>query len=416
MYIFYFFCREKSYNASTQIQRGIKTFFAIFLFALISLSICSCSKNDIAAISAEISSEAEVQTPEARTAYFVFEGNSIRAFKSFDDLPAPNFYAWTEACRASGVSIYSSPAIFLINKCGILHFDKSLNPQLNVFPNFTHFTAEDFFNTSEGLLFHSFRNSLFAETPAADTDEATVFLYRYNPVTETIAAYATSADLSLPTAAQCSHLQNHRGTYLASFKTDTGSKIYFDFFRFQNIDDIKNKNYKNISKSEFQNAAVPETLICAKSYENTTKNLLSLLGEKYRLCENKILTVCVNSQSVSSKYVYALQNAGRNSAEHVTEAEGQAICNESDLYLLLADGSFYGIKKVEDAPFEFFDMRLPKLPEAFVYTVFSVEKDRTTNKTMLLAFWEERKFFQVGRSGFIKMPAKGLEPLRSCPQ
>lgn len=428
---------EKSLNRLFT-ARGLcaKTFFALFLLSFGLLFPLGCKKASQSGESAETASK--ILTPETESvpsvSYYFFDRGNITQCSGFDAIPEREFRPWTEAEHASGAVLLHKP-LFLINKVGILRLTEeadTLKPAIIPFsPLFQNATSQDFFLSGNALLFRTYKNSFFTnitETPS--NAEAAPFLGKYNPITETFSAALTSADIGLPPQAQCTHLQRYRAGYLLSFKTENQATVDFSFFRCDSPDDLLQKNVTALSKGAFQDAAVPEDIIPGKRYADTLKTEIAFFAEKACSTRNAKVRLAVYTASGESAQLFSFVTNGGNPAQ-IIEADMHAWFDKTAnaLSLLSPKGKLYRICSGDATPV-MTDFHLPELPEGFAYTYFAVENvasDDTSNSeaqsktgmdknNVIIAFWEERAFFRIGRSGMVIMPAKGLEPLRSCPQ
>lgn len=406
------------------------SFFAIFIFCTTLLLSCSKSetKQSENALSAKLA-ENELSSVEERVRWFAFGNYSLQEFVQFDEFPKETFVPWTEATNVSGVALLDKP-LFLINKLGFLSFDfenGTIKPKLQNFLEFSKFTAQDFFLTEEGLYFRSYKNLLFCELPS--NLPASTFLYKYNPVTEQIYPAFSVQDLGLRGNAQCTHLQKYGNEYFLSFKTETSAKVDFDFFKISKINDLKTKKLVAISKARFQDSVVRENINLDKKYnDDKLKKMISYFAKEIFGEKPVIVNLDLNTSYGESKKLYSFststQDADANTKLSKNEISAQANYNPAceHLQILLPNGELFSLWFSADNSPKLKKFELPQLPKGFSYTYFFTQAYREmTNRSkklhrFIIAFWEEKDFFKVGKTGFVIVPAKGLEPLRGCPQ
>lgn len=397
-----------------------KTFFASFILSLVAILPLGCKKiaeNEKSVTEALPEKSVSEQTEQC----FVFRNGGLQVCSDISALPKQDFYPWTEVENVNGMVLLDTP-LFLINKQGVLSFTEfadGIKPVLKPFPPAIEaLTAQDFFLAGNALLFRTYKNSLFTDVSPSAAENPAPFLFKYNPVTETFSEAVTSADVGLPQNAQCTHLQKYRNEYLASFKTENDAQVDFTFFSCDTPNDLLAHRLHSISKGKFQDAAVPEEIEPTGKYTEPIKKLLAFFAKEVFSEATAKVRVAVHSVGGESKTIFAFSTKSKNS-EQQNEADIQGVfdAKSNRLQILLPEGTLCSIVEKDSVPI-MTKYELPKLPEGFVYTYFSVETfwNKTSLDTVIIAFWEERNFFRIGRAGVITMPAKGLEPLRSCPQ
>lgn len=389
----------------------LKSFFVFILLGFI----LSCDKKIQQNSENPEKTTSAVETNNAKTiSFYSFENNTVVQLESLSNLTQAVLEPWTESIRVSGIALNLKPAGFLVNKLGVLIFDEDLAPSLKKFPYFLDVTTQDFFVCDSNLFFRCYKNSIFSKielTPQIEKN-GSPFLCQYDNIDKNISVIYNSKDLGLSALAQCTHLEQTGKKFLASFKTESPEKVSFDFFQIENLTSLNKSSIKSISKNQFQKLVTPIDIQIDKNYDTLLKTLISKLLENAELQEDVNLDITVNFAEKGEQKKFSKK---AKNATNAISLNSQANYFEDNDYLqvLLPNGYLYTIKKDGDN-FNFAKLKLPKLPVNFNYTYFTFEKTETG--AFLIACWEENQFFYVGRSGLIKMPAKGLEPLRSCPQ
>lgn len=390
-----------------------KTFSAILLTSFLPGLFVNCSGKKDDAQSSE--------SPAAFSpAYYIFTNdgqlNRISNLESLAQYRGGK-KPWTEAAAASGICLSLKPALFLVNKVGVINFFADGSPEIHSASVFRSLSVSDFFNTTDGLLFRSYKNSLFSDTENVPTPAP--FLYKYNPITERCSPYKTAADLNLAETAQNTLLKKYGETWLASFKTESGNQVNFDYVSFSALTSIP-ETVGAVSKALFQDTAVPAKLVAGKSYTSKASTLLAALAKKIftqGTVTGKLLIELADTKGECTQ-IFECSETSADADAVKTEPIYYAAYDEDAARLQLLSPT--GLLQEMDGQNTVLTYQLPALPDGFVYTYFSVEEftdgDRETAQSYIIAFFEKQDFFQIGCAGFLVLPAKGLEPLRSCPQ
>ncbi|MGP1438029.1 MAG: hypothetical protein ACTTKH_03040 [Treponema sp.] len=329
----------------------------------------------------------------------------LHNISSINKCPKCDFLPWTESTRISGMGFFDGEACFIVNKVGIFPFSSIFNQSVTIFSNslFPFFTASGFYNTDIGFLVKSYKNTMFESIGNFEEDKLTheelPILNRYNPITKDLESILFPHHFALPAYASLTEL-SYNTQWLASFKLDDGKNIQFRYFKFNNINDILNANYTPITADVFMEAMLP-ILEDGARFSSLPEPIISLI----KSMEEKSVSIEYFDSNYPSP-IKIIRNTGKANNFEVSEYEAVAFSNrtkDSVVYaLLLNNGKLY-IYETKTKDIHIYS--LPKLPKDFSYTYFTLQDN------IVLAGWEEKDFFECGRTGLITAPIEKLKKL-----
>ena len=379
------------------------TFFIVFVLGTLLCLACKKQENTLIeqAPTPELSAT-ESSTLATQNRLFAFTRSidePLVFFTDFDqiqNLHTEDFVPWTEAVSVTALAMQFSPPLFLVNKLGVLQFESDDTYKFVPIPLLQAVSAQDFFSTTQGLLFRTFRNELFNTSPH-NPDKPAPFLCRYNPLTEQAYPILSTIDLQLPNEAQSTHFQKYKNSWLASFKTESENRTFFDYIELKNIFENDELRFTSISAEEFQKRATNEIIqpngaaneplqICLETIAASLEDGLQVFTHVY-------------ASDAESKKTYHL----KTSVSTTQEQTAHAIWQDNKLFFLLQTGLLY-IAEWQENSVVLEKRQLLPLPDQFVYTFFAID----TASQSLVAFWEEQRFFMLGKTGGIHMSLESL--------
>ncbi len=386
-----------------------KSFSTILLAtSFCSLFLMSCGKSKKQEAPVQL-----VQNVPSHTWYYFADGN----FKQVEKpslAPESIFKPWTEAVRISAASCQSSsttedassvpstPKGFaIVNRAGVLVFEDT---SVNLFRDIEFFTR----NTAGNLVFYNntpvfsvFKNTFFNENLSKKT-AMHPFLVQFNTEQNVCYPIINIENLGLSQTSEITDFIWDGQYWTCSVKDSGDEKIQFSYLTFQPKEPLtqiypttasQSVFVRETSMDSFRNIRKPELFNRAPK---RVKDLLSSIPEKL----DYAATVYTASGHTPRNFIH-----GTNSTDDpalkvsviLNESWAAALFNDGTLFL---NGALYD-KYVLDSG-KNIGVKLPKLPDGFVYSDFTI------TGTTLYAGWEETSFYQTARSGFLSVDLNQL--------
>ncbi|TWI76973.1 hypothetical protein [Treponema putidum] len=359
-----------------------KTIFTVL--SALALLFASCTNKSAEAENINKPENQESPAIPITSAWYYFtqdetlEVPALKKINSPDEAPRTDFLPWTEAIRVSGLGLMYDPPLFLVNKAGILPaFTIDEEPKIEVKSEFYAKTADGFYKTDVGSLIRLYTNTIFS--PVIQ-DESPSRLLRYNSVNGELLSLITPKTFNLENTSQLSALEFNKKWFTA-FKTEKNDHVSFDYFSFFSFEELLKGNYFKISQEEFINASSPivsDEDGIDKILQQTQKNVKAEFF----------------SEDLNTKQVIFYQNS-KNSYKgdfEITASVCEFKAEDKIKALLLETGELFYF---EPQTQEWEELKLPKLPENFIYTYFIIKNGA------IISAWEEQNFFETGRSGLL---------------
>lgn len=345
---------------------------AIAVISSVMLFLCACTSR-----TTDNDPVTENAVPGTARPWYYLSEQGIHAVASPDEIPPRPFVPWTEAVRVTDTAVLRDGPAFLINRLGIMTpGSEHLIPVLATDPSyFNGQTAAGFVLTGTHTAVHTYRNTFFAHmtTKAPDT-----YLVRYEPLTTAYSQLSRISNLALPAGTQCSALDLVEERWYGAFKTEKDSRVEFQYRSFSVMPpehDSDPAGMIPISAAEYRQAVTPRPL------SELPEEILALLS---RIPEDISLSIKLypSKKGTTTTYVRGNGDQYRN---------GYALNNGSSAAVLFSDGTFY-IRQTTTRIF-----KLPALATGYRYTGFLISGN------ILLAAWEEQRFFETGRAGILEI-------------
>lgn len=353
----------------------------IFL-AAISLNITlSCTKK--AAPAKIVITEKNITTHD----WFYLKADGFEKVNSPLDAPLVLKKPYTESIRISSFGqllsvsendIQTQKAYALVNRSGLIEFDGEKPVLYKDALLFKNVTADGLVFMNENPVFSVYKNDIFNESFSNAKDDDSV-LIQFDRKANTFFPLVNRETLKLSETAEVNDYYWDGKYFYYCIKDSKADKTEFNYIKWNSI------SLKDSSKEEFRKL---------KSYSDfkfapeRVKKLLSCLPKSFGF------NVEVRTANGPSPRYYE-----RKSDEISLDCKLQL--SDTFAACLFQDGTIYfggalpkrHILNNSNA----IALRLPKLPEGFIYTDFAISND------ILYASWEEASFYETGRAGFLSV-------------
>lgn len=341
------------------------------------LFLCACTSRSTDGDSATETITPETAVPVTARPWYYLSEQGIHAVATPSEIPPRPFVPWTEAVRVTDTAVLRDGPAFLINRLGIMTpGSEYLSPVLATDPShFSGQTAAGFVLTGTHTAVHSYRNSFFSDTATKAPD---TYLVRYEPLTTAFSPLSRISNLGLPPGAQCSALDFTEDRWYGAFKIAKDNGVEFQYRTFSGMppeQDSDPAGITSITAAEYRNAAAP------RPFSSLPEQILTLLS---RIPEDIALSIKLYPSQKGTTATYV-----RGSSDQYRS--GYALCTGSSAAVLFSDGTLY----IQQETIRIF--KLPVLTPGYRYTGFLL------SGRVLLAAWEEQRFFETGRAGILEI-------------
>lgn len=392
-----------------QCRNLIKYLFLFVTGLFLTLTFCACSKK---LPNTKISLE---QKNTSTHSWFYLTKTGFTQIDYPTSAPLVIKKPWTESIRISNfgqTSLKNSTqnkdtAYALINKVGVIEFN---NDKKELFTDnllFNDLTAEQIVFMNDFPVFSMYKNSIFNNSLNSNQNQKSLsVLVQFDPNAKTFFPIINTDTLKLNSTSQVSDFYWDGTYWYYCIKDASSEKTTFDYIKWNPAtfllsilpnDSEINKDTKLDKKSKLviQNSS-KEEFRKTKAHINFSKaptRLKSLL--KTLPSDFNFLIECKTNGGPSPRYFEKISN------KDAFCADSKACIAESWCAALFSDGTFYFAgalpnKRVLNNS-NAIAMRLPKLPDEFIYTDFAISGD------YLYAAWQETIFYNVARSGFLSV-------------
>ncbi|MCR4734415.1 MAG: hypothetical protein K5829_05380 [Treponema sp.] len=345
----------------------------------------------------------EVQ-PVNHSWYYFTENDFVQTDKP-QNAPFVVKRAWTEAVRISsasclGGSDFVNKGFAVVNRLGVLCFE---NDRVELCVDsflFKDRSAGNLGFWNDTPIFSVYKSSFFNDTvlsPDYKKDNSLhFFLVQFDENAKISYPLVNSNNLVEDLNSEVTDFIWNGNEWICSVKTIDGSRNSFSYVKWKPMVPLlsitpatasKDISKENVSVDEFRNS---KSILDYSYAPERVKKMLTGFSDK------KSFYLDVKSAGGNSERKYYNQ-----SAESGLDLYAKAIIDQSWSCVLFEDGTLF----VEGAlPGKHIlrngkavAVRLPKLPAGFLYSDFLI------SGTTLYAAWEESSFYEVARSGFIKI-------------
>lgn len=368
----------------------------VTIVILSALFAVSCKKEEaVLANESKLAAILNVENERERITHrwYYFTRGGIEEVLLPQDAPQMIFRPWTECVRASGAATIADRSYFLINRAGLAVLPPSLDEEPTLKTDtlyFTDTTAGNLTAVAGNPVFHVYRNSFFNSKAS---ENPLPFLIQYQSAADLFFPLLKVSDLGLSAQAETVHLWYDGSSWAASFKESTEERIKFTYLQFFSYEPIisltgeatqEQLQTKELTKEAF------EAVVCQYELYQSPIRLQELLAQ---IPSELALSVDFRSADGGTAINYW------RGAEDATPYKAKAADGGSFIMAVFSDGTTYFSGALPKSPVlnggKPIAFRLPKLPQGFVYTDFTV------SGSVLYCAWEEELFYQTGRAGMI---------------
>ena len=397
------------------------------LFTLsIAITLTGCGKKSLPADeSFNNIPQISMQASNGSHSWYYFTREGFRQISKVQNVPEVPFIPWTEAIRISSANCATSEgenkAFAVINRLGIISFngeDKQLSKDENIF---THRTAGNLIFLNETPIFSVFKSAFFNDTikdnKYSSEGSQHLFLIQFDP----------ESKISYPII-NCNNLTKAKNSEVVDYywdginwtcciKTISETKTEFNYINWKPVQSLltlspvnananisqweSNQDEFRSKKEQLEYKYAPERIKKMLSgfskRTNFSIDVKNSGGSSWRNYKNVAVSGWAPAGGTASPEGGSANTAGATSRElYATAILAQtwsaALFEDGTLFL---EGALPG-KHILRAG-KPVAIRLPKLPDDFVYSDFVI------SGTILYAAWEETSFFKTGRSGFVEI-------------
>lgn len=307
---------------------------------------------------------------------------------------------WTETLRCSDSGIDSKGlGCLVVNRLGIILLGEDGVPVLmQDMELFSDTTASSLIFDNGNPYITLSRSSFFNKEAALDVNKSEEnpdrpYLVRCDFENRAFFPVVTYGDLKLASGGEITGTRFDGKNFLISAKYMDHSKTYFNYYKFNSLDDLKAMSpftqEGKIIMTETTEAAYRKENSPARYSEapKRVKNLLKSIPSTF-----DFVIECKNAGGVSPRYFTTTLDA-----DGLTHAS--TIISDGWICAVFSDGTTYFNGALEGRHIvnsgKNMAFRLPKLPEGYVYSSFCISGNK------MAVSWEESDFYKTGRSGFL---------------
>ncbi|MBQ0003312.1 MAG: hypothetical protein KBT21_07220 [Treponema sp.] len=272
----------------------------------------------------------------------------------------------------------SQKAFALVNRTGLIEFDKEkpvLHTDALLFKNVT---ADGLVFMNENPVFSVYKNDFFNEYFSTEKKGDSV-LIQFDRKADTFFPLVTRETLSLSGTAEVNDYYWDGKYFYYCIKDSKKDKTDFNYIKWNSL------SIKDSSEEEFRKL---KSFSDYKNAPERVKKLLSCLPSSFNF------SIEVRTASGPSPRWYE-----KKSADSSVILDAKLQLSDTFAACLFQDGTIYFAGALTNRYIlnnaNTLAIRLPKLPEGFIYTDFAISED------VLYASWEEASFYETGRAGFL---------------
>lgn len=374
------------------------SFFKFFLrlfgacFSLCALVCCAgCAESNSRKSLESLQAYEDIELISTSWFYFDPDGNLVKADNP-SAIPSPGFRPWTEAPAVMDAGIAGNSPVLLVNKKGALSAETLSAPDFavpeGIFPSADNLSAGTLarFAFEDGKAFARFYRSVVFDSDRSSQPVA-LFLCGEAPYFPLEAAVFAS-DFGAEEDAQFVSLNYTGGhePWAASFKSRAGiaGGVSFEYFALSTLPGSPGFSARAISAGEFQASSESAA---SEALPETFAAMLGLLPDSYSV------SIQIAGEGFPESRAFSAGGAGESLSAWGFMHDGSAA-------VLFADGTFYFSPSENSGIVK--SLRFPRLNSGYIYTAFIFSEEG------ILAGWEERRFYETGRSGIIAVTVPGF--------
>lgn len=371
--------------------------FTLFIFILFSFG---CNLKNSEKISDVV---VETQMPEIKPIpkkshkwyYFTYDG--FKQVSVPQKAPQVLLKPWTESIRISSGITIGTESFLTVNKLGLLDCEPQNENHAKLAINsefFANLTVDNMMSLDGIPVFHVYKNPEFN---SMETKSNHPFLVQFHPDSSVFMPLLFTEDLDYSSGIEVSDVIYNDSEWTITLKSANNSKKEFEYLSFSSYESLintepnKRKNVittTEISEGEYRSKLLP------KNFNQAPERVKSLMT---RLPQNFEYFIEVAEPNLGIKSSYIKKSLSKS--EEATLMEAQVLLNDTFSLAIFTDGTSFFEGSVQDKYVvnngKTVAFRLPKLPMGFSYGTIAVEKN------ILYVAWEEKLFYEVGRTGFL---------------
>ena len=371
---------------------------ALFTIIILSSAIASCTKKTH--INEDLTSSLDgdsIFTAEKEHQWFYFSNDTFCPVEKPEYAPSSTLVPWPDSIRISSANNAGNTekAFAIINRLGILCFNNDtvkLTKDISVFSNHT---ADNLLFYDDIPFFSLYQSLFFSDSPAAakPTDNNS-FLIQFDEKSKIFFPVINTNNITDEKNTEITELVWDGNKFFLCLKTIEKEKTFFYYKAFTPLTPIlsltpySSKNsytIEDITLDQFRNSKA------IKDFSTAPKRIQSLLsGFSERVPFLIDLKYAGGSSPVSYSNNLKTSKHELNAKAIISKSWSACLFQDGTLFLegtlpskgILNDGKTIAVK-------------LPKLPQGFVYSDFVIAG------STLYAAWEETLFYRTNRSGFL---------------
>lgn len=379
-------------------------FLSVVFVSLIFLNVSCSKKSEIAVVS---SSEMEISVTKKNHSWYYFTGNGYIKTDRPKNSPFMPELPWTEAVRISDSNCCAETlenntnAFAVVNRLGILCFDDekiTLARDESLFPDRTAGNLVFFNNTP---IFSVYKSSFFNDSltdPLYKNDQNQhLFLVQFDNLAKISYPLINCNNLLEEINSEVTDFAWDGTNWICSVKTITDVKNSFSYIGWKpnapllSLSPVMAEENLHVWESDVESFRKAKEL---RKYSDAPERVKKLLAgfDKKKNFVIEIKTAGGYSSRTYENGVVDSEEPYLNAKAIISQSWSCAIFEDGTLYL---EGALPGKHILRGG--KAVAIRLPKLPEGFVYSDFVI------SGTTLYAAWEESSFYKTGRSGFLSV-------------
>lgn len=347
--------------------------------------------------------------------WYYIDANGFEKTSNPQSAPLSIKKPWTESIRISGIGQTSlidtkdnstvPDAYALVNHLGIICFSGS---EAKIYSDrllFKDFTADGIVFMNGNPVFSLYKNIFFNDTISGSSEQDVSVLVQFDINSQSFFPIVNTETLKLNSTSQVTDFYWDGNFWYYCIKDAQADKTEFTYVKWNpttsllsllpneskidretNIDKKTKLSLSKSSEAEFRKCKEIRSFASAP---DRVKKLLTYIPEDFPF------SITVKTAGGPSARHYENKNQESSGAEGIVQLSDTwvaAIFKDGTMYF---SGALTGKRILNNnSPIA---LRLPKLPEGFIYTDFGISGNT------LYASWEEVSFFETGRSGFLSV-------------
>lgn len=373
-------------------------FFTLFIFVLFTFACNLKTSSKISDVTVETQMPEIKPIPKKSHKWYYFTYDGFKQVSVPQKSPQVLLKPWTEAIRISSAITIGTEGFLTVNKLGLLNCEPQNENQAKLSIDnqfFANLTVDNMTSIDGFPVFHVYKNPEF--NSINNTNSNHPFLVQFHPESSVFMPLLFTEDLNYATEVEVSDVIYNNSEWTVTLKSQDNSKKEFEYLKFSSYESLittePNKRRDIITTTQISEGEYRLKLL-PKSFSQSPQKVKSLLS---RLPENfeYFIEIAEPNLGINSSYV----KKSTKSTENSIPMEAQVLLNDTFSLAVFSDGTSFFEGAIQDKyvinngnPVAF---RLPKLPMGFSYSTIVVEKN------ILYVAWEEKVFYEVGRTGFL---------------